>query len=163
MLIDFKQLPHLIEFIGLLKFEKFVFCSVHVFYKVIFYYFRCHVNFLLSDKTTLHTRRLTKQHVLPYLCSVSRSHTRSPQATPKILLESYDRIPSQRGHTTPLAKKDLVVYVRGFKTCKLQKLLVDPSLGTTVSVFSASQPACITVPCSWRCACMTPSLAKPLI
>jgi len=32
-----------------------------------------------------------------------------------------------------------------------------------LSVFSASQPACITVPCSWHCACMTPSLAKPLI
>ena len=51
MLIDFKQLPQVIKFIGPLRFETFAYCSVHIFDKAIFYYFRCDVYFLLSDKS----------------------------------------------------------------------------------------------------------------
>jgi len=42
----------------------------------------------------------TKQPVLPYLSSDSRSHTQSHQDTSKKLRETYDRIPNLRGHAS---------------------------------------------------------------
>ena len=96
MLIDFKQLPRVTKFIGLLKFETFAYCSVDIVDKVIFYYFRCDAYFLLSNKKPFYTGMFTKQPVLPYLCSGSRRHTQK-------LVETYDRIPSRRGHAKPLS------------------------------------------------------------
>ena len=102
MLIDFKQRPRVIKFIGLLNFEIFAYCSVHMFDKVIFYYFRCDVTWYPIKN--LPYGMFTKQ---PVCHNYSQSQGATPNHThshPKILLEAYDRIPSQRGHATPLVE-----------------------------------------------------------
>ena len=76
------------------KFETFAYCSVQIFHEAVFYHFRCGV--LLADEKP---PMFAKHPSLIYLCPVSRRHTRSH---PEKLLETYDRIPSQRSHATPL-------------------------------------------------------------
>ena len=80
MLIDFKQFPRLLKFIGLLKFETCVYCSVQIFDKFIFYYFRCDVYFLLSDKTAFNTGCLINNlfcHIYAQAQGATPSHTQT--------------------------------------------------------------------------------------
>jgi len=100
MLIDFKQLSRLLKFIGLLKFETCVYCWVHIFEKFIFYYFRCDMYFLQSNKTTFSTGWLLNSlfcHIYTQAQGATPSHTK-PHLK---LLENFDRTPSRRGHGTP--------------------------------------------------------------
>ena len=114
MLIDFKQFPRLLKFIGLLKFETCVYCAGHIFDKIILYYFRCDGYFLLSDKTTFNTGCLLNN---PFCHIYAHAHAQgaTPSHTkqhPKKLLETYCRIPSRRGHATSLFLRMLPTFLQ---------------------------------------------------
>ena len=60
-------------------FETCVYCLVHIFDRVIFYYFRCDVYFLLSDKTTFNKGCLLNNlfcHIYAQAQGATPSHTK---------------------------------------------------------------------------------------
>ena len=108
ILIDFKQLPRLLKFIGLLKFETCVYCSVHIFDKPIFYCFHCDLYFLLSDKTTFNKGCLPNNLFCHIMLRLKDPHPVAPSNTQNNFLKRIIEYPvedvTQCHYSNPLAK-----------------------------------------------------------
>ena len=76
--------------------------------------------------------------------SGSRSHTQSHKATHKKILETYDRMPSRRVHTTPLVRscvyRTLLPPPNLLKASRVCSLVFHNTIATTTSILQALEP-----------------------
>ena len=102
MLIDFKQLPRAMKFIGRLKFETFA--KFNVQFKFLTRSFSTTSAVMRTSccpiKKAFHTGCLLN-NLFCHICA--RAQGTTPSNTQK-LKETYDRLPSRRGHATLLTK-----------------------------------------------------------